>query len=40
MNQLSTGILLSLTKIYERLIYNQINHMNENALWIFWCGFQ
>ena len=34
------SILLSLSKIYERLIYNQINHMTENALSIFQCGFR
>ena len=33
------SILLSLLKIYERLIYNQINQMTENALSIFQCGF-
>ena len=33
-------ILPSLSKIYERLIYNQINHMTENALSIFQCCFR
>ena len=33
-------ILPSLSKIYERLIYNQINHITENALSIFQCGFR
>ena len=32
-------ILPLLSKIYEHLIYNQINHMAENALSIFQCGF-
>ena len=32
------SILPSLSKIYERLIYNQINQMTENALSIFQCG--
>ena len=34
------SILPSLSKIYQRLIYNQINHMTENALTIFQCGFR
>ena len=34
------SILPSLSKIYERLIYNQINHITENALSIFQCGFR
>ena len=34
------SILPSLSKIYERLIYNQINQMTENALSIFQCGFR
>ena len=33
-------ILPSLSKIYEPLIYNQINHITENALSIFQCGFR
>ena len=33
-------ILVSLSKIYDRLNYNQINHMIENALSIFQCGFR
>ena len=33
-------ILPSLSKICERLIYNQINHLTENALSIFHCGFR
>ena len=28
-----------LSKIYERLIYDQINHLTENVLSIFQCGF-
>ena len=32
-------ILPLLSKIYEHLIYNQINRMTENALSIFQCGF-
>ena len=38
-NYQPVSILPSLSKIYERLIYNQINHMAENALSIFQCGF-
>ena len=38
-NYRPVSILPSLSKIYERLIYNQINHMTENALSIFQCGF-
>ena len=34
------SILSSLSKIYERLIYNQINQMTENFLSIFHCGFR
>ena len=34
------SILPSLSKIYEHLIYNQINHMTENALPIFQCSFR
>ena len=34
------SILPLLSKIYESLIYNQINHMTENALSIFQCGFR
>ena len=34
------SILPSLSKIYERLIYNQINQITENALLIFQCGFR
>ena len=34
------SILPSLSKIYERLIYNQINQIAENALSIFHCGFR
>ena len=34
------SILSSLSKIYERLIYNQVNQMTENALSIFQCGFR
>ena len=33
------NLLPSLSKIYERLIYNQINQMTGNALSIFQCGF-
>ena len=33
------SILPSYSKIYERLIYNQINQIAENALLIFPCGF-
>ena len=32
--------LPSLSKIYERFIYNQINHMTENDLSIFQCVFR
>ena len=32
--------LPSLSKIYERLIYNQINLMTENTLSIFQCSFR
>ena len=39
-NYRPVSILPSLSKIYERLIYNQINHMTENALSIFQCGFR
>ena len=39
-NYRQVSILPSLSKIYERLIYNQINHMTENALSIFQCGFR
>ena len=39
-NYRPVSILPSLSKIYERLIYNQINHMIENALSIFQCGFR
>ena len=39
-NYWPVSILPSLSKIYERLIYNQINHMAENALSIFQCGFR
>ena len=38
-NYRSVSILPSLSKIYERLIYNQINQMTENALSIFQCSF-
>ena len=34
------SILPSLSKIYERLIYNQINQTTENTLSIFKCGFR
>ena len=34
------NILPSLSKIYERFIYNQINHMTENDLSIFQCVFR
>ena len=33
------SILLSLSKTYERLIYNQIKQIAENSLSIFQCGF-
>ena len=39
-NYRAVGVLPSLSKIYERLIYNQINQMTENALSIFHCGFR
>ena len=39
-NYRPVSILPSLSKIHERLIYNQINHMTENALSIFQCGFR
>ena len=39
-NYRPVSILPSLSKIYERLIYNQINQMTENALSIFQCGFR
>ena len=39
-NYQPVSILPSLSKIYERLIYNQLNHMTENALSIFQCGFR
>ena len=39
-NYRRVSILLSLSKIYERLIYNQMNHMTENDLSIFQCGFR
>ena len=39
-NYRPVSILPSLSKIYERLIYNQTNHMTENALSIFQCGFR
>ena len=39
-NYRPVSILPSLSKIYERLIYNQINQMKENALSIFQCGFR
>ena len=34
------SILPSLSKIYEYLIYNQVNQMTENALSIFQCNFR
>ena len=34
-NYRPVSILPSLSKIYERLIYNQINHMTENSLSVF-----
>ena len=34
------SILPSVSKIYERLICNQINQITENALSIFQCGFR
>ena len=39
-NYRPVSILPSLSKMYERLIYNQINQMTENALLIFQCGFR
>ena len=39
-NYRPVSILPSLSKVYERLIYNQINHITENALSIFQCGFR
>ena len=39
-NYRPVSILPSLSKIYERLIYNQINHMTENPLSVFQCGFR
>ena len=39
-NYRPVSILPSLSKIYESLIYNQINHITENALSIFQCGFR
>ena len=39
-NYRSVSILPSLSKIYERLIYNEINQMTENTLSIFHCGFR
>ena len=39
-NNRPVSILPSLSKIDERLLYNQINHMTENALSIFQCGFR
>ena len=39
-NYRPVSILPLLSKIYERLIYNQINQMTENALSIFQCGFR
>ena len=38
-NYRPVSILPSLSKIYERLIYNQINQITKNALSIFQCGF-
>ena len=38
-NYRPVSILPSLSKIHERLIYNQIKQMAENALPIFQCGF-
>ena len=34
------SILPLFSKIHERLIYNQVNQMTENALSIFQCGFR
>ena len=39
-NYQPVSILPSLSKIYERLIYSQINQMTENALSIFRCDFR
>ena len=39
-NYQPVSILPSLSKIYKRLIYNQINQMAENALLIFQCNFR
>ena len=39
-NYRPVSILPLLSKIYERLIYNQINQMTENVLSIFRCGFR
>ena len=39
-NYRPVSILPSLSKTYERLIYNQINQMTENTLSIFQCGFR
>ena len=38
-NYRPVSILPSLSKTYERLIYNQINQTTENALLKFQCGF-
>ena len=38
-NYRPVSILPSLSKTYERLIYNQINQTTENALSKFQCGF-
>ena len=37
-NNRPVSLLALLSKIYERLIYNQINQVTENALSIFQCG--
>ena len=39
-NYRPVSILPLFWKIYERLIYNQVNHMTENALSVFLCGFR
>ena len=39
-NDRLVSILPSLSKIYERLVYNQINQMTENASSVFQCGFR